>query len=263
MESIPVNCEIVQGGNLAERYVLGQLAEPGRTAFEEHYYLCDRCLNEVRLLQALQAAAPAVPVRRKAAFGNWTWAAIAAALVAAACLAALPLLRQQPVASTPMAVANPPAGAADGYAAAVHLLAQTEAPRYLPSRLRGAPASREDAFRAAMEPYTRGDYGAAADALRPLAEPSPDAVAAAFFLGICLLMTGNAEAAAQQLRAVEIQGDTPYLEPARFYLAKALLASSDLDGAAKTLQQTIGMKGDREADARQLLERIRALPRRP
>ena len=258
-----MNCEAVQTGNLAEKYVLGQMPESDQTAFEEHYYLCDRCLNEVRMLQALQAAAQATPARRRAVVSNWTWGAIAAVLVGAACLGALPLWRRQPVGSTPIAVANPPAGAADGYDAAIRLLARAEAPRYVPSRLRGASASQEDAFRAAMEPYMRGDYGAAAEALRPLAKPLPDSVAAEFYLGICLLMTGNAEGAAQQLRAVEAQGDTPYLEPARFYLAKALLSGSDVQGARHALELAIGMRGDREADARQLLDRMRALPKQP
>jgi TolA-binding protein len=262
MEPIQVNCEAARSANLAERYVLGQLSEPDLTSFEEHYYVCDRCLEEVRLLQALQSAAAVQPrpAARHPAPPKFAWVAIAAALIAVVGLTTLALLRRKPVQPVPVAIVAPPSGAPGANSAALQLLARAEPPRYIPSKLRGAPGASADAFRAAMELYSHGDYGAAAEALRPLATPSPDAAAPLFYLGICDLMTGNAPAAAVELRRVEALGDTPYLEPARFFLAKALLAKEDVAGAAAALELTIQLKGDRETEARQLLARLRALP---
>ena len=254
-----MNCEAAQSGNLAERYVLGQLDEPELTTFEEHYYVCDRCLDEVRLLQALQSGGTVTraPARRRASW-NVTWAAIAAAIVAVAGLAAFMLMRSGPSQVAPTAKVVPVPNVHDE--SPLLLLARVEPPRYIPSKLRGASEKSTEAFRAAMDQYTRGDYGSAAEALRPLAKPSPDTVAPLFYLGICELMTGDADNAAAHLRGAAVQGDTPYLEPARFFLAKALIAKRDVPGASAALEQTIQLKGDRETEARQLLDKLRALP---
>jgi hypothetical protein len=260
MESSKVNCEAAQSANLAERYVLGQLGEPDQSSFEEHYYVCGRCLEEVRLLQALQSAAAYNRPAARKPVPTWAWTAIAAALIAVAGLAAIPLLRHKPAQPAPIATASPAPGAPSANSAALQLLARAEPPRYIPSKLRGASGPAADKFRAAMDHYSHGDYGAAAEALRPLAKPAPDAVAPLFYLGVCDLLTGNPAPAAEELRRVEALGDTPYLEPARFFLAKALLAKEDVASAATALELTIQLKGDRETEARQLLERVRALP---
>ena len=52
-------------------------ADPERTAFEEHYFLCPKCLEELRLWSALQQAAVPVAERRPAA-NLYVWAAAAA-----------------------------------------------------------------------------------------------------------------------------------------------------------------------------------------
>ena len=257
-----MNCEAAQSENLAERYVLGQLSEPDQSSFEEHYYVCERCLDEVRLLQTLQTAAVPSPSAARKSLPGWAWGAIAAALIAGAGLAAIPYLRHKPSEPEPVATAAQAPGASSANSAALQLLARAEPPRYIPSKLRGTSGSAVDAFRAAMDHYSHADYLAAAEALRPLAKPSPDAAGPLFYLGVCELVTGNPAMAAEDMRRVENLGDTPYLEPARFFLAKALLAKEDVPGAAAALELTIQLKGDRETEARQLLDQLRALPTR-
>jgi tetratricopeptide (TPR) repeat protein len=245
-----VNCETVQSEQVVERYVLGQLGEAEQQSFEEHFFDCDACLEEVRMMQSLQAAAaergrPVVEMPRR----KWMlWGAAAAVLVAGFGLVEIPRVRQRvaaPVAKAPTVDAG----------AELLVLARVTAPQYTASNLRSASGNGEERFRAAMAKYSAGEYAAAAEGLRGM-----KTAAARFYLGIAELMTGNLEEAVTHLRDTAAMGETPYLEEAQFFLAKALLGEKNVAGAAVELEQTIALRGDREAEARRLLEQVRALP---
>jgi anti-sigma factor RsiW len=49
--------EAAIGMQAAERYVAGQLAAPDRDAFEEHFFSCPECAEEVRWEQIFAANA--------------------------------------------------------------------------------------------------------------------------------------------------------------------------------------------------------------
>ena len=131
-------------------------------------------------------------------------------------------------------------------------LAAFPAPEYV--REPGAP----QAFQAAMALYQRQDYAGSASALRSVADAHPDFVAAKFYLGISLLLAGDRIAGIQELRALTEAGAGPYLERARFYLAKGLLAEHDIRRAEEQLEQLIALHGDLEKQATTLLGQIRA-----
>jgi TolA-binding protein len=131
-------------------------------------------------------------------------------------------------------------------------LAAFPAPEYAPEP--GAPQP----FQAAMMQYQKQDYADAASALRSVADAHPDLVAARFYLGISLLLAGDRIAGIQELRALtEAGGDGPYLEGARFYLAKGLLAEHDIRRAKEQLEQLIALHGGLEKQAATLLGQIR------
>ncbi len=245
-----VNCETVQSEQVVERYVLGQLGEAEQQAFEEHFFDCEACLEEVRMMQSLQAAAAergrsVVQLPRR----KWMlWGAAAALVVAGFGLAEMLRVRQR--AETP--VAKAPAVDAG---AELLLLARVAAPRYTASNLRSASGTGEERFRAAMAKYSAGEYGAAAEGLRGM-----ETAAARFYLGIAELMTGKLDEAVTHLRDTVAMGETPYLEEAQFFLAKGLLGKKDVAGARLALEQTIALAGDREVEARRLVEQVRALP---
>jgi hypothetical protein len=113
-------------------------------------------------------------------------------------------------------------------------------------------------FRIAMEPYEIHDYAGAASHLRGVTDAQPDFVAARFYLGISLLLSGDRISGIQELRALAETGDGPYLERARFYLAKGLLAEHDAKRAEQQLQSVIEQHGDLEKQATVLLGQIRA-----
>jgi hypothetical protein len=247
-----MTCQAVESGNVAEKYVRGLLADPERTAFEEHYFLCPNCLEELRLWRALQQAAVPVAERRPAA-NLYVWAA-AAAVVAVILLFGYWRRSEPPapVAAIPASLPVEP----------LQLLAAVEAPRYEAAVLRGTAKTAEQQFRAAMQAYSEQNYIAAADGLKAVLESDPAAVPARFYLGVCDLLLGNAGDAVAELRRAESAGATLYLEQIRFFLAKALIATHDLGGASRALESVVSLAGDRQAEARQLLDQLQALPKR-
>jgi TolA-binding protein len=131
------------------------------------------------------------------------------------------------------------------------LLAAFEAPAYVAEP--GAPKS----FQAAMTQYGKQDYAGAASTLRSVTNAKPDFAAARFYLGISLLLAGDRISGIQELRALTEAGDSPYLERARFYLAKGLIAEHDIRRAQKQLEDLIAQHGDLEKQAAALLAQIR------
>jgi hypothetical protein len=61
----------------AERYILGELAEPERDQFEEHFFECIDCADDIRTLSLLKegtrAVGPASPVPARAAEQVRSW----------------------------------------------------------------------------------------------------------------------------------------------------------------------------------------------
>ncbi len=130
------------------------------------------------------------------------------------------------------------------------VLAQFQAPPY--ARAASDPAE----LVKAMHGYTHGEYSAAIPALRAIADAHPKFAAARFYLGICLLLTGDRLSGIEELRAVTESGAGPYLEGARFYLAKGMIAEHDLKHAEQQLRSAIAQHGDLEKQAQGLLDRI-------
>jgi TolA-binding protein len=121
-------------------------------------------------------------------------------------------------------------------------------PSYRP--VAGSVATPE--FRTAIAHYVQRDYAAAIPGLA-----SVDSVEARFYLGICNLYTGNHNAGIAELQKVIAAGDTPYLEQARFYLAKGLIKAGNLAGAREQLNLTIALHGDMDEQAEALLARLK------
>jgi hypothetical protein len=132
------------------------------------------------------------------------------------------------------------------------MLAAFRAPVYVASQT-AAPKE----FGTAMRHYAHQDFAGAVPQLRAAAKAAPDFVAAHFYLGICLLQTGDRISGIEELRAVTEAGATPYLERAHFYLAKGLIAEHDIPRAQVQLQTLIAQHGELEQQATILLAQIR------
>ncbi len=134
----------------------------------------------------------------------------------------------------------------------LQMLARFAAPAYSPGREPHTPHG----FALAMQRYSAGDYKGAIPGLKGIAGVPPEFVAARFYLGICFLLTNGRDRGMEQLRDVAATPPSPYIEKARFYLAKALLGEGDRSGAQRQLDVVIALQGDLETQARALLAQI-------
>ena len=256
-----MTCEHFDSAGTLERYLVGALSEPERDAFEQHYFACDRCFETLRLLRVTRdalrsAGAPAplaapipFPVYRRS--GVWAAIGIAAAIFAGA----LVVLTNRPPASAPplsARVSPPPPISPE-----ILLLARMDPPAYDPQTLRGAEPASARRFHEAMAPYAAHDFSTARDALRQALDADPSSLDSRYFLGICHLLTGALEPGIAELRNVIDAGSaSPYVEEARFYLAKAYLQQGKLDLARAEFEIVAAQSGDLRPQARQILDRI-------
>ena len=267
-----MDCARVAREEILETYLAGRLAEQDREAFEEHYFGCPRCFDEIRTLQTIRDVLPTVTdkVESDTARPVIPWLpALGLAAVAAFAVGSALFIRQQPASAPPVSTTAaspkdtpvperpiPQQPAQIASEPSVEQLARVEPPRYEPLKLRGAPDEAAQRFQRGMERYGKADYAGAVENLRVAADLDPDGIHILFFLGISHLMLGQDDEAIGRLRGTIARGDSAYLEEAHWYLAKALLRRKDLDGAESHLKTVIQLRGSKRDEARQLLTQI-------
>jgi len=249
-------CALPNREELVEGYLTGSLAPRERESFEDHYFGCEQCFTTLqahRVLQAeLSAGGTQVRVIPVPTPGYWRWTA-AMATVAIVVVAALGIrwgMGRGPsptVPPTQTTQSGPPG-------ASLTELARIDPPTYRPAVLRGAQDEAARKFRAAMKEYQHGRYNLAVPGLRDAAKLAPEDTAARFFLGVSYLLSGQKDDGIAALQHCVALGDTPYLEEAHYYLAKAFLSKGDLAAARRELEEVIRLNGNLEIEARRLLQ---------
>ena len=273
-----MDCGRVAREEILESYLVGRLREEDRDTFEEHYFECARCFDELQTLQALRGelrrAGAEFEAKTPRRFLRWAPAAgLAAAVVLAVGMVLwmrpLPTGLPEPRKTEPSSPAQlperpRPQGPEPSVALTPSLeqLARVEPPRYKPLTLRGAPDEGTARFQRGMERYRKADYGGAVADLRAAVELDPDAAHIRFFLGISHLLLGQDTAAIDWLLATIALGDSPYLEEAHWYLAKAFLRRKDLGAAETELKKLIQLRGAGTGEARRLLTQLERLKAR-
>jgi tetratricopeptide (TPR) repeat protein len=270
-----MDCARVAREEILEGYLLGRLPEDDRAAFEEHYFECEHCFEELRTVRAareeLARLGDEADSRTHTFFG---WKAVAGFAAAAILIIGLGLSLREPSSPPPETTARTSSvpqpeptktqapEAKDLPEPTIEQLARVEPARYEPNTLRGPVDEASQRFRRGMERYQDADYMKAADDLHGALKLDPDAPHISFFLGVCQLMSGNDAPAIDSLRATIALGDSPYLEDAHFYLAKAFLRRKDLEAATAELQQVIAVGGPRArtSDGR-ALKQVNPTPR--
>jgi tetratricopeptide (TPR) repeat protein len=275
----PATCEQIRQTDVMEQYLLGRLEPTARDEFDEHLFECDACFDRLQTLRALrrELAATADAHRIEPArvdrswIWNWRWALapIAVALMIAVGVA----VGQRAIPSSALTTrpsTDQPAGAAGGSlppqaSAAVASLAELgrfQPPTFVPSSLRGIQGDATARFQEAMKNYVQRDYRGAIPGLRAAVRLDPEAAHATFFLGISYLLTGQLEEGIRALRQTIDLGDSPYLEEAHLYLARAFLQNNDPIRARQQIERTIQLRGPLEDEARRLLAALDRLPPR-
>ena len=245
-----MECDKIDAAEIAEKYVTGQLDEPDQAAFELHFVGCQRCFERVQLLQDLQST---LTPRSRRGVRWWPVMAVAASLLVAAGAATWFRLRPASGPEGARFNATGSARAPARFAFNRAALAMVSPPRYRQPQWRAAS---QTGFDLAMQLYSKGDYAGATPRLLAVLKGDRANSAATFFLGICHLMQGHDDDAIARLNATIALGDSPELEEAHFYLAKALLRKQDISGATSELRQAITLHGPRQSEERSLLESI-------
>ena len=272
-----MDCARVAREEIAERYVVDGLSDEDRNAFEEHYFECARCFEELQALQAIQAELrrPGADneVSTRHSFLRWAPAAgLAAAVVLA--VGVVVWMRPSQPSRLPEATTTgqpspgqtserPPQPQQPGRAVtpepSLEQLARVDPPRYESPTLRDVPDEATARFLRGMEHFRKADYMNAVEDLRRAAESDPDAAHIRFFLGVTHLMLGQDDAAIDRLRATIALGDSAYLEEAHWYLAKAFLRRNDLGAAETELRILIQLQGSASDEAGRLLAQVERL----
>ena len=265
----PMDCDRVAREEVLETYLGDRLSPEDRDAFEQHYFECERCFEDLRLLESIRSELrPAVDASALQTRRRSTWLAPAVGVAAVLVLAsAMVLWRSREVSIAPPsdstspsvsgipAPDTPPAQPPATSRPSLEALARVEAAPYEPLTFRSASADAA-AFRRGMERYRQADYRGALVDLRAAQELDPEAPHVHFFLGVSHLLLGDDTAAIDQLRSTIALGDSPYLEEAHWYLAKAFLRRHDVDAATAQLQALITLRGSWSDQARQLLTQV-------
>ncbi len=273
-----MDCGRVAREEIVETYVAGTLSEEEREAFEEHYFECARCLDDLQTLQAIRAElnrrrtdvepGPVRPLHR--------WVPAVGLAAATLLAAAVWLWWAKPGASSGVpsttsvleAQLPRPSGSREtpqqpGSAPSLQQLARVDPPSYEPLRLRGTADESTERFRRGMDHYRKADYPRAIEALRAAADLDPDAPHVHFFLGVSYLLAGRDGAAIEQLRATVALGNSAYLEEAHWYLAKTFLRRKDPAAAERELTRLIELRGARHDEAIHLLTELQRIARQP
>jgi len=258
-----MECPGFQREELVGRYLTGSLTPEEQESFEEHYFACDLCFRALQAQRALQAelSASAPQIRNRPVSSparvHWEIALAAAAVVILGVLGIRWGLRPN---SSP---APPPTQTAKSATAGPSLseLARFDPPNYSQTVLRGNQDKAMREFRLAMKRYQQSDYTDAIGALRAAVKLNPKDPGPLFFLGVSHLLANQTDDGIVVLQQCIALGDTPYLEEADYYLAKAFLRKGDAAAARRELEEVVRLKGDHEGEAQRLLQQLAALAR--
>jgi TolA-binding protein len=110
-------------------------------------------------------------------------------------------------------------------------------------------------FQAAMRAYVDGRYAEAVEGLAAALHSDPNAPDVNFYLGICDLLTGQPEKSIEPLQ-LATAGNSPLVQSAHYYLAKAYIEDGQLTEAETELSRAIAVPGRLTSESRALLLRL-------
>jgi tetratricopeptide (TPR) repeat protein len=269
-----MDCQEIRERHIADEYLAGRLRPDEAEAYEEHYFACDACLEDLRfrqtLSQQLEARGEEVFAREIAAEARAAEEAPDRERVGVE-PAGAPRARHPSLAIPAWVFARKSWVAATAAAAALFVAAMLVGQRmdreteraglwhplpypYVASALRGDEG--DSVFRQGMALYQTGRYADAAQVLEQHVAAAADDDQALFYLGVSYLLADDARKAVGPL--VEAHRLRPDARLYRWYLALAELKSGELDRAADRVRALAMEEGEFDSEARELLRRIDA-----
>jgi tetratricopeptide (TPR) repeat protein len=135
-------------------------------------------------------------------------------------------------------------------------LVAAEAPRYLVSELRAPGEPDALGFEAAMEPYVRADWAAAALALEACLRREPEHGPSRFYLAAAREQLGELDAAEEHYTRAAAAPDPLLSAHARLRLARLWLARGERERARAELERLRGEGGELASSAAELLAEL-------
>ncbi|MCG3190798.1 MAG: hypothetical protein DIJKHBIC_00018 [Thermoanaerobaculia bacterium] len=240
-----MNCPGLSDPELPELYLRGELDEATAAAYEDHYFNCEGCLENLKqlgeLTTGLERGRTEIETERPRAARGARWALpLAACTVLLGCAVAFGLFR----------------ASRGGLSQPVAEMARFEAPPYSPIRLRGHEREGLQRFRDAMDAYARQDWEGALPGLIVASKLEPESAQVLFYLGATHLLAGDVDKAISTLSRAVALGEGPYLEESRFYLGKAYLRAGNVPAAREEFARVVQLQGPRQQEAKTLLARL-------
>ena len=240
-------------------YIRGKLSDADKEVFEQHYFECDRCFEELQFREnllgvirehgeaifadqirkrepireswgarALDRLFPKVPIWRR----GWVYAAVSIAVI----------LILIPIFSTMFAPNK------------YEHLSDVKPYPYLLSGLRSGAVEGERLFHEGMRFYSEENYDQAAQDLKKAVALDPENIIAQFYLGVCfLIMDKPGEAVKSLERATVAQPDS---EIFHWYLGQAYLKRGDGEKALTEFERVRDVDGDYRMRAEALIRKI-------
>jgi len=261
-----MDCRMIEGQNVIERYLTEKLSSEEAEAFELHYLGCKRCFQELKMRHAaaIEMVRDPIPLKTSrhgllAFRTRWAFATVVAVLFALIIVVFFRPVGNRPPQSSGQSVIPSSPTQTDATAVITQMAAVEQPPPYIPSPLRGGEGNpARERFEQGMRAYTAGDYKAAIGPLSQAAQLDRQNDPTAFYLGISYLLTESVNLAIEQLSKLTVNGN-PYTEEAHWYLAKAYLKQNDTSSASAELKAVVSLNGRYAADAQEALRRLDAL----
>jgi tetratricopeptide (TPR) repeat protein len=217
-----------------------------------HAAECGACAEAWRVARVFGTPAKLAKPRR-----GWPWwIPAAAAIILAAGVSLIYFTRPAAVVVSPTtSTAAPSTTAAVPPAPTVFAMSVEKAPIQVPPRGEPVAGAGTDGkalpeeLTVALEPYERGDYRTAADALGALRARYPDAAAPAFYEGVARLLNDDARGAIEPLEQARDRVAPSQLEDATWYLAAAYERAGRRDEALRFAGAICDLQGPRSAAA--------------
>ena len=262
-----MKCTDKKIGKLIFLYEFDKLNQGQRKAFEAHLLECDYCFQNLYTLSPVvkkmrenpQAFLPALSVPERIPFRKKVralWDKLVPDISGIPVTVLKPVRIAVPVVAAIIAAVLIITGPTNDYSD----LARIEPIRYIPVALRGGVemTKTDILFDQGMELYGAGKYNQAIHKLSQTVSRMPKSADAHFYLGLCYLLTQEADSSIVHfIKAIEF-GNNSLLEKCHWYLGNAYLLKNDEEKALEEFRKVLELKGDWWFDAQDMVKEIEA-----
>jgi tetratricopeptide (TPR) repeat protein len=220
--------------SLIDDYLKEQIPENKRESFEEHYFTCDACFNELKLHERLYSKE--IPIILKSAKPLHIWGFRPLLILTSLFIVVI---------SSFLVINN--------YKQAKYLyeISMVEPPSY--ARTETRDVSQDQTITRAMVLYNKQEYGKALELLDTVPDENPQA---AFFKGICYLELNQLKPAVECFNSIIREMNPSYYDEAVFYKGIALLRLNEKKEALAQFQNLASMFSPYSQQAREIITKI-------